>query len=157
MLIIRERVAMACWVMPASKGLLEVNKQLSGQTCGRGRDFKWFPISAECSHKQLLSARGSHPGSMRRKGKCLPAPLRLLSSHVNATEDETRSEGVTERPWRGSSRSADGMENTGPPQRSLKGMNGYTESDGIPGAIDSLLISKEQRILILSGFLSLSS
>lgn len=49
------------------------------------------------------------------------------------------------------------MENTGPPQRSLKGMNGYTESDGIPGAIDSLLISKEQRILILSGFLCLSS
>lgn len=61
-------------------------------------------------------------------------------------EGETRSEQVPEGPWRCSSRSADGMENTGPPQCLLKGMNAYTESNGIPGAIDSLLISKEQRI-----------
>lgn len=49
------------------------------------------------------------------------------------------------------------MENTGPPQCSLKGIKGYIESDGIPGAIDALLISKEQRILIQRSCLDFSA
>lgn len=69
------------------------HKQLSGEACGRGRDFKWFLISAECSHKQLVEEiirqRGvSNRGSMRKKVKCLPAKAERISSfspHANAT------------------------------------------------------------------------